>query len=48
MASGDEGNTPVTDSAKPAAAATTLSPHAPPADRKYLLERVDDAAVAQL
>ena len=48
MASGDEGNTPVTDSAKPAAAATTLSPHVPPADRKYLLERVDDAAVAQL
>nr|MDP9324007.1 dipeptidyl peptidase 3 [Acidobacteriota bacterium] len=48
MASGDEGNTPVTDSAKPAAAAITLSPHAPPADRKYLLERVDDAAVAQL
>jgi dipeptidyl-peptidase III len=48
MACGDEGNTPVTDSAKPAAAATTLSPQAPPADRKYLLERVDDAAVAQL
>jgi len=48
MASGDEGNTPVTDSAKPAATATTLSPHVPPADRKYLLERVDDAAVAQL
>ena len=48
MASGDAGNTPVTDSAKPAADATTLSPHAPPADRKYLLERVDDAAVAQL
>ena len=42
-----EDNTPVTDSAKPAAAATTLSPHAP-TDRKYLLERVDDAAVAQL
>jgi dipeptidyl-peptidase III len=48
MASGDEGNTPVTDSAKPAAPATTLSAHVPPADRKYLLERVDDAAVAQL
>src|SRR6476469_5399072 len=48
MASGDEGNTPVTDSAKPAAIATALSPHPPPADRKYLLERVDDAAVAQL
>ena len=48
MACGDEDNTPVTDSAKPAAAATTLSPHAPPTDRKYLLERVDDAAVAQL
>ncbi len=48
MACDDEGNTPVTDSPKPAAAATTLSPHAPPADRKYLLERVDEAAVAQL
>jgi dipeptidyl-peptidase-3 len=48
MACGDEDNTPVTDSAKPAAAATTLSPHAPLSDRKYLLERVDDAAVAQL
>jgi dipeptidyl-peptidase-3 len=47
MAWGDEDNTPVTDSAKPAAAATTLSPHAP-SDRKYLLERVDDTAVAQL
>ena len=39
--SGDR-NTPVTDSARPAPAA------AAPADRKYLLERVDDAAVAQL
>ena len=48
MACGDEGNTPVTDSAKPASAAATLSPHAPPSDRKYLLERVDEAAVAQL
>jgi dipeptidyl-peptidase-3 len=43
-----ERNTPITDSAKPAAAATTLSPHVAPPDRKYLLERVDDAAVAQL
>ncbi len=48
MIQGDDENTPVTDSAKPAAIATALSPHAPPADRKYLLERVDDAAVAQL
>jgi dipeptidyl-peptidase-3 len=48
MARGDEDNTPVTDSAKPAGAATPLSPYAPPADRTYLLERVDDAAVAQL
>ena len=44
----NEGNTPITDSAKPAVAAATLSPHAAPPDRKYLLERVDDAAVAQL
>ena len=36
------GNTPSTDSAKPAAVASA------PADRKYLLERVDDAAVVQL
>jgi dipeptidyl-peptidase-3 len=45
MAAGDEGNTPVTDSAKaaPAAAAPSAS-----ATRKYLLERVDEAAVAQL
>jgi dipeptidyl-peptidase III len=49
MASDGEDNTPVTDSAKSAAATTaTLSPNAPPADRKYLLERVDEAAVAQL
>jgi dipeptidyl-peptidase III len=48
MHEGDDENTPLTDSAKPAAIATALSPHAPPADRKYLLERVDDAAVAQL
>src|SRR5262245_6801922 len=48
MIEGDDENTPVTDSAKPAAIATALSPHTPPADRKYLLERVDDAAVAQL
>ena len=48
MLDGDDDNTPVTDSAKPALIATALSPHAPPADRKYLLERVDDAAVAQL
>src|SRR4029079_3306533 len=31
-----------------AAIATAASPHTPPPDRKYLLERVDDAAVAQL
>ena len=39
---GSGGNTPSTDSAKPAAVA------AAPVDRKYLLERVDDAAVVQL
>jgi dipeptidyl-peptidase-3 len=48
MHEGEDENTPLTDSAKPAAIATALSPHPPPADRKYLLERVDDAAVAQL
>jgi dipeptidyl-peptidase-3 len=44
MIHGDDENTPLTDSGKPAA----MSPQAPPPDRKYLLERVDDAAVAQL
>jgi dipeptidyl-peptidase-3 len=43
----DDENTPLTDSIKPAAIATAASHMAPP-DRKYLLERVDDAAVAQL
>ena len=47
MIHGDDENTPLTDSAKPVVA-TATSPHTPPADRKYLLERVDDAAVAQL
>jgi dipeptidyl-peptidase-3 len=40
--SGDR-NTPVTDAARPAATAPAAA-----ADRKYLLERVDDAAVTQL
>ena len=48
MLEGNDENTPLNDAAKPAAIATALSPHAAPADRKYLLERVDDAAVAQL
>ncbi|MFL6281393.1 MAG: dipeptidyl-peptidase 3 family protein [Vicinamibacterales bacterium] len=47
MDHGDDENTPLTDAAKPAAIATATSHVAPP-DRKYLLERVDDAAVAQL
>ena len=46
MAVDDGGNTPVTDSTRPAPA------EAAPADaaavRKYLLERVDDAAIVQL
>jgi dipeptidyl-peptidase III len=46
MTQGDDDNTPRPESAKPAAIATA-APHTPP-DRKYLLERVDDAAVAQL
>jgi dipeptidyl-peptidase-3 len=48
MASDGEGNTPLTDSGKPAVVATAPPLHAPPPDRKYLLEQVDDAAVAQL
>ena len=48
MAESNDENTPITDTAKPASAAVALSPHTPPADRKYLLERVDDAAVVQL
>jgi dipeptidyl-peptidase-3 len=38
-------NTPSTDTLRPAAAASAVEA---PADRKYLLERVDDAAVVQL
>jgi dipeptidyl-peptidase-3 len=45
MTAGDDQNTPTTDSLRPAAA---VSDQQAPADRKYLLERVDDAAVAQL
>jgi len=48
MLEGDDENTPLTDSAKPPAVATASSSHAPTSDRKYLLERVDDAAIAQL
>jgi dipeptidyl-peptidase III len=40
------GNSPVTDSTRPPAPAATATP--PQADRKYLLERIDDAAVAQI
>jgi dipeptidyl-peptidase-3 len=46
MTQGDDDNTPLAEPSKPAAIATAAS-HTP-ADRKYLLERVDDAAVAQL
>src|SRR3954468_21792095 len=46
MTQGDEDNTPRPEPGKPAAIAT-VTPHTPP-DRKYLVERVDDAAVAQL
>jgi hypothetical protein len=48
MASGDEGNTPVTDSAKPAATATTLSPHGPPPTASTYSSVWTIAAVAQL
>ena len=46
MGCGRADNTPITDSTKPAVA--TASAEAPPADRKYLIERIDDAAVVQL
>jgi dipeptidyl-peptidase-3 len=46
MAEEDDSNTPVTDSTRPAPAETEVP--APPATRKYLLERVDEAAVVQL
>ena len=48
MARDVEGNTPVTDSAKPGGAVAALPLHATPPDRKYLLERVEEAAVVQL
>lgn len=48
MIHGDDENTPLTDSGKPAAIATATSAAPAASDRKYLLERVDDAAVAQL
>ena len=48
MPRGDEYNTPATDSMRPPGAVAEESKHGPPDDRKYLLERVDDAAVAQL
>jgi dipeptidyl-peptidase-3 len=44
MARDDVGNTPITDSTRPAPADAPPAP----ATRKYLLERVDDAAVVQL
>ncbi len=47
MGCGRADNTPITDSTKPAVA-TASAAEAPPADRKYLLERIDDAAVVQL
>ena len=42
---GASGSSPTADTPEPAAAIETTQP---PSDRKYLLERVDDAAVAQL
>jgi dipeptidyl-peptidase-3 len=46
MSIGDEGDMPVTERAKPAPA--SAKPAQEPAARPYLLERVDDAAVAQV
>ena len=48
MACHRERNTPITDSAKPAVAVATLPLPVIPPDRKYLLERVEEAAVVQL
>jgi dipeptidyl-peptidase III len=47
-ARGDNSNSPPTDSMRPAVALGTVEQAPAPPDRKYLLERVDDAAVAQL
>jgi dipeptidyl-peptidase-3 len=41
-------NTPHTDDMRPAAAVSVADDQAAPPDRKYLLERVDDAAVVQI
>ena len=49
MATADEKNDLVTGNARPrSTVATTDTQAPPPPDRKYLLEQVDDAAVAQL
>ncbi len=48
MAREGEHNTPVTDSAKPGVAVATQPSHTTPPERKYLLERVGEAAVVQL
>ena len=49
VATADEKNDLVTGNTRPTSTvATTDTQAAPPPDRKYLLERVDDAAVAQL
>ena len=49
MGAADDKNDLVTGNTRPTSTvATTDSQTAPPPDRKYLLERVDDAAVAQL
>jgi dipeptidyl-peptidase III len=47
MARGNEGDTPVTKSMRPSPAVATAQ-GIPAPDRKYLLERVDEAAVAQI
>ena len=46
-ACGRQENTPATDSMR-AGSPAGAGQQAPPADRKYLLERVEDAAVAQV
>src|SRR4051812_31877047 len=45
MACDGDGNTPVTDATKPASVAAAA---AASTERKYLIERVDEAAVVQL
>jgi dipeptidyl-peptidase-3 len=48
VAAADETNDLVTGNTRPTSPVATTDSHAAPPDRRYLLERVDDAAVAQI